>query len=361
MRADSRAIGIVATSLLLALAAAGPAAAQAVDPADEAEICPGTQGDSLVVVLPGDTYVRPGDEAALLPGTSAEIALCSGGEVISTTAWPVDDAVDGVSVGDAREFSYPVTVASVGSPTPVAFAPAIQQRGEVSTPAVTATPGKVTVARVGGDAYTVTVATEGGRDRFRRADDAYAATLDGMRTAAADLDGNAGTLDPNHSVSDHRRLPQINRTRAVIANYSTIQSVLFSSAASGNAEAVAALDAYERRHADALGETRDSLASANRAIARQARAAAIGVLGNLLGVFVVGAVAGGVGGRYVTSRILSDVEIDRRRSSAVDFRPRHLVGQIVVAVVSVGIAVALVVTQGLAEPLVAAVRAVIGV
>lgn len=361
MRHSRLAAGIVAASVLLVLATAGPAAAQTVDPADEAEICPGTPADSLVVVLPGDTYVRPGETATLLPGTEAEIALCSGGEVISTTAWSVESGIDGASVADPGEFSYPVTFDPVEEPTDVEFASAVGQRGDVDAPSVTATPGKVATTRVGGDAYRVTVATDGGRERFERANASYTATLEGIRVAAADLDENAGGLDPDADVPDDRRLPQINQTRAVTANYSFIQSVLFSSAASGNAEAVAALDAYEQRHVAALADARDSLESANRAIARQARATAVGVLANFVGVLLVGAVVGGIGGRYLTDRILSGVEITRRRSSAVDFRPRHLVRQFVVALVFVGGAVALVVTQGLLGPLVAAVRAVIGV
>ena len=360
MRGTHLGVGVLAASILLAVVAVGPAAAQTVDPADEAEICPGTSGDSLVVVLPGDTYVRPGEDTTLLPGTEAEIALCSDGEVISTTAWSVDGGIDGVGVGESERFSYPVTVEPVAEPTPVEFAAAIGQRGDVDTPTVTATPGNVMTVGVDGTTYRVAVAADD-RDRLRQANDSYTETLDGMRTAAADLDENAGRLDPDPGVPDDRRLPQINQTRAVTTNYSTIQSLLFSAATSGNAEAVAALDAYERRHDDALGETRDSLETANRAIERQARSTALGVLGNLLGVALVGAVVGGVGGRYVTSRILSDVEIGRRRSSAVDFRPRHLAGQMVAAVVCVGVAVTLVVTQGLAEPLVAVVRAVIGV
>ena len=360
MRGATLGVGIVAASILLALVAVGPAAAQTVDPADEAEICPGTSGDSLVVVLPGDTDVRPGDDTTLLPGTEAEIALCSGGEVISTTAWPVDGEVDGVSVGESERFSYPVTVETVEEPTPVEFAPAISQRGDVDTPTVTATPGNVMTVGVDSTTYRVAVAADD-RDRLRRANDTYVETLDGMRAAAADLDEDAGRLDPDPDGPDDRRLPQINQTRAVTTNYATIQSLLFSAATSGNTEAVAALDAYERRHDDALGDTRDSLETANRAIERQARSTALGVLGNLLGVALVGAVVGGIGGRVLTDRILSEVEIDRRRSSAVDFRPKHLAVQLGIAAVLVAGAAILVVTQGLLDPLVAVVRAVIGV
>ncbi|GGI96674.1 hypothetical protein GCM10008995_03370 [Halobellus salinus] len=360
MRGPHLGAGIVVASVLLAVVAAGPAAAQTVDPADEAEICPGTSGDSLVVVLPGDTYVRPGGDATLLPGTEAEIALCSDGGVVSTTAWPVDGGINGVTVGESERFSYPVTVEAVEGPTPVEFAPAIGQRGDVATPTVTAAPGNVTTIGVGGSTYRVAVAADN-RDRLRRANNSYTETRNGMRTAAADLAENAGRLDPAPDIPDDRRLPQINRTRAVTTNYSTIQSRLFNAAANGDTGAVAALDAYERQHNDALGETRDSLETANRAIERQARSTALGVLGDLLGVALAGAVVGGIGGRVLTDRILSQVEIDRRRSSAVDFRPKHLAVQLGVAVVLVAGAVALVVTQGLLDPLVAVIRAVIGV
>jgi hypothetical protein len=102
------------------------------------------------------------------------------------------------------------------------------------------------------------------------------------------------------------------------------------------------------------------LENANEAMEAQARSTALGVLTNVFGIALVGAIIGGVGGRVVTNRILSDVEVNRRRSSAVDFSPKHLAGQTAVALLFIIGAAALVVTQGLLEPLGAVVQAVIG-
>ena len=364
MRASRLAVGMIVVSVLVVAAASAPTAAQ-IEGTDqeEAEICgDAPAGNSLVLVLPGDTYVYPGGQRALLPGTTGELALCSDGELQTTPAtWDVDEgSTTGLRVTSESDYGHTVTVEPVEASTSVGFGVTSDLGGSIESPTVTASPGRVMTVGVGGDTYRVSV-NDGDRDRLRRANDSYTATLDGMRTAAADLDEDAGQLDPDPDVPDDRRLPQINQTRAVTTNYSTIQSLLFSAATSGNTEAVAALDAYERRHDDALGDTRDSLETANQAIEQQARSTALGVLGNLLGVALVGAVVGGIGGRVLTDRILSEVEIDRRRSSAVDFRPKHLAVQLGIAAVLVAGAVILVVTQGLLDPLVAVVRAVIGV
>lgn len=355
MRGTRLAVGVVVVSLLAVGAAAGPAAAQ-VDSADEADVCEGApaNGDSLVVVLPDDRYVHADQDITLLPGTEADIALCSGGELVSTSAWPVSGDIAGVDVSDAADFSYPITITPVTEEAGVAFGPAIEQRGDVNTPSVTVTPGRVTEIDVGGDSYDVAIDGTG-RERLVRASSDYETAVGEMQTTAADLDESAGEITPDHGVPDDERVPTLNQTRAVNDNYTHIQSVLFA------ANATAALSAYEARHTGALDEVSGKLKRANGKIAAQARSAAIAVLGNFVGLLVGGVIVGGVSGWFATNRILSRVEVKRRRSSAVDFRPKHLAGQVAIAVVLVGGAIGLAFVRNLLGPLVAAIRAVIGV
>jgi hypothetical protein len=359
MRATHLAIGVVVVSLLV-VGAAAPAAAQ-VDENNGEAICEGTpgSGDSLVVVLPDGTYVHADDEVTLLPGTEADIVLCSGGDVVSTSAWPVSDTIDGVNVTSTDEFSYAITIDPVETRTEPDFGSAIDQRGEVNTPDVAVVPGRVTTARVGDKSYQIALGSDQ-RNTFMNANTSYTTTLNEMRNAAAALNNSAGQIDPNNSVPDDQRASNVNQTDTLNGEYTTIQERLFSSAAGGNADAVAALDAYEQRHTTSLAETRNHLRNANEAIRSQARSTALGVLANFIGVALVGAIIGGFGGRAVTNRILSDVEVNRRRSSAVDFSPKHLAGQIGVALLLIIGAVALVVVLGLLDPLVAVVQAVIG-
>lgn len=354
MRGTRLIVGIVVVSLLAVGAVTGPAAAQ-VDSADETEICTEApaNGDSLVVVLPGDRYVHADQEVTLLPGTEADIALCSGGELISTSAWPVSDDVDGVNVSNAADFSYAITITNVEESGPVEFGPAIEQRGDVNTPSVTATPGRLVVTQVDGETYRVAVDADD-RNRLDQANSDYEGTIEEMQTAAVNLNESAGQIAPDHGTPDDERVADINQTQAVNDNYTQIQSVLF------DADATSALQAYEQQHNATLAETRGHLENANQKVAAQAQATATGVLGNFLGVLVGGVIAGGVGGWFATNRILARVEVERRRSSAVDFQPKHLAGQAVVALVLIGIAVGLAVGLGLIEPLIAVVQAVIG-
>lgn len=359
MRATHLAVGVVVVSLL-AVGATAPAAAQVDGNSGEA-ICADAppNGDSLVVVLPDDTYVYANEGVTLLPGTEADIALCSGGDVVSTGAWPVSD-IDGVNVTGSDEFSYGITTEPVETRTNATFDSAISQRGEVNTPAVTVVPGRVTTTRVGGDTYRIALGSDH-RNTFMHANTSYATTRSEMRNAAAALNDTAGQIAANDSLPDDERIPEVNRTDTLNEEYTTIQDLLFASAADGNTAAADALEAYEQQHTASLAETRNHLRNANQAIEAQARSTALGVLANFIGVALVGAIVGGVGGRVATNRILSGVEVDRRRSSAVDFSPKHLAGQVGFALLSIVGAVALVVGLGLLAPLVAVVRAVIGV
>lgn len=354
MRGTHLTVGIVVLSLLAVGAVTGPAAAQ-VDSADETEICADApaNGDSLVVVLPGDRYVHADQAVTLLPGTEADIALCSGGELISTSAWPVSNDIDGVNVSSSDDFSYAITITNVEESGPVEFGPAIEQRGDVNTPSVTATPGRLVVTEIGGGTYRVAIDGDD-RSRLDQANSNYESTIEEMQTAAVNLNQSAGEIAPDHGISDDdERVPNINQTQAVNDNYTQIQTVLF------DADATGALRAYEQQHNATLAETSGHLENANQKIAAQAQATATGVLGNFLGVLVGGAVLGGIGGWFATNKILARVEVERRRSSAVDFQPKHLAGQAVVALVLVGIAVGLAFGLGLIEPLIVAVQAVI--
>ena len=359
MRATHLAVCVVVVSLL-AVGATAPAAAD-VDESNGEAICEGTpgSGDSLVVVLPDDTYVHADDEVTLLRGTEADIALCSGGDVVSTSAWPMSDTIDGINVTSTDEFSYAITIENVETRAEPDFGSAIGQRGEVNTPTTAVVPGRVTTTRVGGDTYQIAL-NSSQRETFTDATASYTTTLDEMRNAAVALNDTAGKIDANDSISDDERIPKLNQTGILNEEYTTIQKRLFTSATGGNAAAADALDAYEQQHTASLAETRNHLRNANEAMEAQARSTALGVLTNVFGIALVGAIIGGVGGRVVTNRILSDVEVNRRRSSAVDFSPKHLAGQTAVALLFIIGAAALVVTQGLLEPLGAVVQAVIG-
>jgi hypothetical protein len=358
MRGHSLAAGVVAASLLvLGLAAvAGPAAAQ-VDPANEDDICEGApDGDSLVLVLPSGTYVHAGESVTLLPGTEADVALCSDGQIDpagADSAWALQGNVDGISIDSTDENSYGIVVDDVTREVSVDLAPAVTSRS-VTAPDVTASPGKVTTARVDGEAYQVAFA--GDRQEFVDANGSYVATLTGMRSAAERLNRSAGSGSVNRSTFE-----DVNRTAALRTEYASVQSLLFDSATDGGGAATAALEAYQRRHQNTIAETATHLRNANRKLRGRAASVATTVLANLLGVLVVGAVVGGIGGRAGTNYVLERVENKRRRSSAYDFRLRQLLPQFGVALLLIGIAIGVAVAVGLVEPLVAAVLAVIGV
>jgi hypothetical protein len=361
MRATHLAVGVVVVSLL-AVGATAPAAAQVDGNSGEA-ICADAppNGDSLVVVLPDDTYVYANEGVTLLPGTEADIALCSGGDVVTTDGdrWPVSNDIDGVNVTSTDPRSYGITIEDVETRTSPDFESAISV-DEISTPDVVVAPGKVTTARVGGSTYRVALDD---KQAFTTTNESYVETLSSIRRSAANLNRTANGERRISATSNttERWVANINQTQAVRDNYTTVQSALFRSARGGSGTAVEALDAYDAYHNNELTQATTDLENANEAIEAQARSTALGVLANFIGVALVGAIVGGVGGRVATNRILSGVEVDRRRSSAVDFSPKHLAGQVGFALLSIVGAVALVVGLGLLAPLVAVVRAVIGV
>lgn len=358
MRGRTLAAGVVAASLLvLGLAAvAGPAAAQ-VDPANEDDVCEGApdDGDSLVLVLPGGTYVHAGESVTLLPDTEADVALCSDGQIDpagADSAWALQGTVDGITIDSTGENSYGIVVDDVTREVSVDLAPAVSSRS-VTAPEITASPGKVTAARVDGEAYRV--AFDGNRQAFVDANGSYVTTLTEMRSAAERLNRSAGSGSVNRSTFE-----DVNRTAALREEYASVQSLLFDSTTGGGGAATAALEAYQRRHQGAVAETATHLRNANEKLRGRTASLATTVLANLLGVLVVGAVVGGVGGRAGTNYVLERVENKRRRSSAYDFRLRQLLPQFGVAFLLVVAAVGVAVGVGLVEPLVAAVLAVIG-
>jgi len=355
MRTARLTLGVVVLSLVVVGAAAGPASAQ-VDSSNGGEVCADapTTGDSPVIVLPDGSYIHPDGssniESTLLPGTEGDLALCSGGDVEPTGAWSIGD-VRGISVDETDEYSYRITVTDVTERATADFGPAVQNRDNVNDLRVNITPGRVAVTQIGGESYPVTI-NDTDRGRLLDANEEYESTLDEMETGARELNNTEG-YDPNGSVSNGERLPRIDQTDTVNQSYDEIQSVLFS------ANTTDALDASENYRSDRLEGIENHLESAKQALTEQTRDAAVGVLGNFFAVLLVGAVLGGVGGRFATNRILSSVEAERRRSSAVDFRPKHLAGQVAIALVLVVGALALALTQDLLGPLGAAIEAVI--
>ena len=360
MRMVRLTVGIVVLSLVLGGVAAGPASAQVNDD-NGAEVCADAprDGDSLVVALPDGTYVYGDESVTLLPGTEADIALCSGGEdnnVVPTSAWPGpnNNDIDGVNVISQNEYNYSIRVTDVPEDPDINFGSAIEDRGGVNTPTVTVTPGRVGSVSVGEERFTIVV-DNSTRSSLTEASDSYGTTLGEMQTAAENLNSSAGDENTTelNTTNLNGNLSKINSTQSLNDDYTQIQSILFT------ANATEALNAYEEQHTESLAEVRGELRDANGKLVTQTRSKAFGVLGNLFAVLLAGAVLGGVGGWYGTNRVLSDVENKRRRSSAVDFRPKHLAGQAAVAVLFVGGAVALAVVLGLLNPIIVAIGAVI--
>ena len=367
MRVSHLAVGVVVLSLLAVAVAAGPAAAAEIEGTDENEeaICgDASSGNSLVIVLPDETYVHSNDEATLLPGTTGDLVLCSDGDLQPIpSAWELDEgAAAGLNVTGTYEFNYDITVENVETSTDVEFALTTSpgSPGSVGSPAVTATPGQVTTARLGGETYSIAL-NEDQASTFTEANESYVETLGEIHSSAETL--NRST-ERNRIIATSNTTQEwvsdINQTRTVRTNYVELQRELFSSARSGNANAAEALNGYEAYHDRTLARTSDELESAKQNIDQQASATALGVLANFVGVLLVGAVVGGIGGRVATNRVLAKVEDKRRRSSAVDFHPKHLAGQLLLALVLLGAAVTVVVTQGLLDPLLAVFSAVIG-
>ena len=352
MRMVRLTVGIIVLSLVLGGVAAGPASAQ-VDSSNGADVCADAppSGDSLVVALPDGTYVYGNEAVTLLPGTEADIALCSGGDVVSTTAWPglSNNGIDGVNVITQNDFNYSISVTDVPEDQSINFGSAIEQRDEVNAPEVAVTPGRIASISVDGERFTIVVNSTTRRE-LSDTSGSYETTLDDMQTAARNLNSSAGN---QNAANLNGQLSEANKTQALDDDYAQIQSTLFA------ANSTEALTAYEEHHTSSLAEVRGNLSDANGKIITRTRNTAVGVLGNLLAVLLAGAVLGGIGGWYGTNRVLSDVEGKRRRSSAVDFRPKHLAGQAAVAVLFVGGAVALAVVLGLLNPIIVAIGAVI--
>ena len=360
MRMGRLTVGIVVLSLVVAGVAVAPASAQ-VDSSNGAEVCADAprDGDSLVVALPDGTYVYGNEAVTLLRGTEADIALCSGGEdndVVPTSAWQglSDNEIEGITVTSENEFNYSISVGDVAESRGINFGSAIEDRGEVNSPDVTVTPGRVGSISVDGERYTVVV-DDSTRSNLTEANDSYRTTLDGMQTAASNLSRSVGDKNTTelNTTNLNGQLSEINRTQRLNDDYAQIQSILFTANATG------ALNASEDQHTESLAKVRENLTATNVELDRRTGQKARGVLGNLFAVLLAGAVLGGVGGWYGTNRVLSDVENKRRRSSAVDFRPKHLAGQAAVAVLFVGGAVALAVVRELLNPLIIAIGAVI--
>jgi len=366
MRGQSLVAGAVAASLLLVglAAVAGPAAAQ-VDPANEDDICEGApDGDSLVLVLSDGTYVHAGDSVTLLPGTEADVALCSDGQIDpvgADSAWALQGDVDGISINSTDQSSYGIVVSDVSGDVSVDLAPAVSSRS-VTAPDVTASPGRVTTARVDGEPYRIAFDSDQ-RQRFTDANQSYVTNLTRMNSMAESLNGslNEGVKPEDLDVSSlNNTTEDLNRTAEVQTQYRRVQSLLFESATGGNAGATAALDAYQDRHRRTVAGTATHLRSANAKLQQKTSELATDVLLNLLGVLVVGAVVGAVGGRTATNYVLRQVEGKRRRSSAYDFRLRQLLPQFGTALLLVAAAVGVAVATGLVGQLVEAVVAVIG-
>lgn len=365
MRASHLVVGLVAVSLLVVAVAAGSAAAEPIEGTDEAaeEICqPAPDGNSLVIVLPDDTKVYPGEERTrLLPGTTGDLVLCSDGTLEPVgSAWELnEEATTGVNVTASHARNYDITVEDVERSTEITFElSSTPAGGQVGRPAVNATPGRLTTARINGSTYQIALNSDQA-ETFTTANTSYTTTISSMRDAAARLNRSAGEIAASNNVSDDERIPTINQTQTVENNYTRLQGLLFASARSGNANAADALDAYNTYHNDTLNETEGHLESANQRIAKQTRSTALDVLVNFVGVALVGGILGGIGSRVVTNRILSRVEGKRRRSSAVDFRPKHITGQLLAALVLLAVAVALIVLGELLGPLGAVFGAVI--
>jgi cell division protein ZapA (FtsZ GTPase activity inhibitor) len=348
-------IGIIVLSLVLGGVAAGPASAQVNDD-NGAEVCADAprDGDSLVVALPDGTYVYGDESVTLLPGTEADIALCSGGEdnnVVPTSAWPGpnNNDIDGVNVISQNEYNYSIRVTDVPEDPDISFGSAIEQRNEVNAPEVAVTPGRIASISIDGERFTIVVNSDTRRN-LTDASGSYETTLNEMQTAA----GNINSSAKNGSIEGlNESLSGVNKTRALNDDYAQIQSILFTANATG------ALNASEEQHTKSLKEVQENLTATNGKLNDRTGNTAGKVLDDLLAVLLAGAVLGGVGGWYGTNRVLSDVENKRRRSSAVDFRPKHLAGQAAVAVLLVGGAVALAVVLGLLNPIIVAIGAVI--
>ena len=357
MRLVRLTVGIVVLSLVFGGVAAGPASAQVNEDSGD-QICEDAppDGNSLVLVFPDETYVYGDESVTLLPETEADIILCSGGNVEDTGTWPgpSNGGIDGANVISQDDFSYSINftdeTASVSFESAIESSDEVTGPDEVNAPDVTVTPGRIASISVDGESFTVVVDSED-RSDLTDANGSYVTTLNGMQTAAGNLnnsaeDGSIDGLDGSLSAAD-------NKTQALNDNYTQIQSILFTANSTG------ALNAYEERHNSSLAEVQENLDNAKDKIDTRTRNTAVGVLINLLGVLLAGAVVGAVGGWYGTNRVLADVEGKRRRSSAVDFRPKHLAGQAAVAVLFIGGAVALAVVLGLLNPIIVAIGAVI--
>lgn len=342
MRTTHLAIGIVVISLLAVGATPGSVTAQ-----NNAEVCPGTPGDTLVIVFPDGTAVHSGS-VTLLPGTEGDFVLCNGGSRDFTVEWSLNGEIEGISIGEAGDRSYPITVQNVSTQTsPQNPASAVTNHTDVSGPDIIVTPGRIAAVEVGEETYPVVVDADD-RSQLNQASSDYEAARSRMLNAAERLNGT-------ENVSSG--FEEFNQTRDsyadVTENYTDIQLVLF------DANATRVLEEYDQRHAEGVNNTRVHLKNAKENITGEVENDAFDIVGGLIVFLIVGSIVGAVGGRFVTDRILTQVEGKRRRSSAVDFRPKHLAGQAAAAVLLVGGAVALAVVLKLLNPIIVAIGAVI--
>jgi hypothetical protein len=365
MRASHLVVGLVAVSLLVVAVAAGSAAAEPIEGTDEAaeEICqPAPDGNSFVIVLPDDTNVYPGEERTrLLPGTTGDLVLCSDGTLEPVgSAWELnEEATTGVNVTASHARNYDITVEDVERSTEITFElSSTPAGGQVGRPAVNATPGQLTTAHLGDNTYQIAL-NDSQEQRFRQVNGSYIDTLAEINSSAENLNQTDWENIDADNDTIKGWVSNISQTRAVRTNYTELQLVLFESARSGNANAAEALDGYATYNESAFAQASNDLRNTNANLAQETRSTALDVLVNFVGVALVGGILGGIGGRVVTNRILSRVEGKRRRSSAVDFRPKHITGQLLAALVLLAVAVALIVIGELLGPLGAVFGAVI--
>ncbi|MFB6091747.1 MAG: hypothetical protein ABEK02_01910 [Haloquadratum sp.] len=349
MRTKRIALGVLAI-LVIFSGTASPVAAQSVSEED----CPVGE-DNLILVLPGGTVVEPGENITLYPGTKVNIALCDGGIPMTpgpNKYWALRSA-EGLSVAEPKGKFYPATIANVNATVEVALGEATT-KDSVTAPKLTVVAGNVVTASPGEETYQISVENP---SQFRKRNEAYYKTAREMRTSANRLNRSADTGNIS-KLSKKRR--GVNQTGVLESNYRAVQSMLFRAATRHNRDAVAALGAYYEHRNETLTAVRTDLRNANDQLRTRARKSAMGVVTNLLGFVLLGAIVGGVGGWYVTDRVLDRVAHRRSRTSAVDFHPKQLGGQLLVALVCIVAAGAVVWQFELVGPLGAVFEAVIG-
>jgi hypothetical protein len=338
-----RAILLVAVLVVSVGAVAGVATAET-PYADPANVCE-DRNQQLVVLLANGEHST--DQLAVFTGTELRVVHCSaesGGNPAETTdAWGISGG-DGLEVVATNERS--VTLRAVGPLQNADLAERVEQKAADETTAPTLTvvePGGTDTGAIE-QPSEVRFGDQATRTEFVDAREAYSTAVAEAESLTARLDDAAAADDPVSALGN-TSVRAVDDRVAAVENASANKEQLFLDAAvNGDDDATVAFLAQQDHSEGVVADLDAAADSYVAAVESRATDARLLVTGALLGPFVVGVLAGAVGGGALSRRDLKQVRQQRRRDRTVEYSLGTLWKVFVGATVAVvaGVAVVLV-------------------